>query len=821
MDKKLFYTLTSLLLVLMCTTASFTQENKGHLPKLLAISPNFQHISSQEVHDFWSKNYTQDRNTIPWESIGPTEVLSSEGIDFLVSGRVKYIDFVRDNLIRFVSASGGLFEARRAVGKWEIKNISEHQVTTTWGGASDTSPFDENIILYGTGDHIYRRGTGLWRTADGGTSWHPISTEATYFHDIVFSKTNTQVWASGNVVISSTDQGITWKTHMKGDFSSLVIDPMQPDTVYVSDFGKGIFRTFDGGNTWNKLSGGLPTEDFGRIELTICDYFPNVLYASYCNAKNGTKGVWKTIDYGETWTQCQILNSLYEPDAKIHLNAGDFHSMISVSPVNPDQVIVGGWWYVISNDGKTFIGPNSGSHVDYHYATWDDTGTRIFMATDGGVSYMNFDEITIFEDNAVKIKKDLMKVPTLQFVSVSASKGSKMLVGGTQDNGFVFYNSDVDTWYYHVGDGGDVSTHFMEDHLFHGTMGFSGEPLAFKNVGKVDKELNSFYDINNGIRPCDEWFRRVGTAFGEQLLLLTQTYNTLYLSTNFGFVWTPIDFDGFDAESINTIQPTTESNPKIFISGNGSPTTSAIKLDPTTMEHSYISDGLPIVKGISWPQVYVSPSPDMKHKVFAFMYSYSNNTRGAKVFVSDVENISWKNITGDLPDVPITTMFVHPQDENFILIGTDGFGVFVTENGGKSWSPYNANLPKGGLITDFDYQTVNDTLYVIMATYGNGLYKSPLPPALVSTKDTQIGAKNLRITYENGQAMIHLNDKITDNSSIKIYDINGRLLQVLDVFERLDYGLISVDIDLLPVGMYIVNLTDKVKQYAGKMVVVD
>ncbi|MBK6500480.1 MAG: hypothetical protein IPG00_20970 [Saprospiraceae bacterium] len=48
MDKKLFYTLTSLLLVLMCTKASFTQENKGHLPKLLAISPNFQHISSQK-----------------------------------------------------------------------------------------------------------------------------------------------------------------------------------------------------------------------------------------------------------------------------------------------------------------------------------------------------------------------------------------------------------------------------------------------------------------------------------------------------------------------------------------------------------------------------------------------------------------------------------------------------------------------------------------------------------------------------------------------------------------------------------------------------
>ena len=821
MVKKLFYTLTSLLLVCLCTTATFTQENKGHLPKLLAISPNFQHISSQEVQDFWSKSYTQDRNTVPWESIGPTEVLSSEGIDFLVSGRVKYIDFVRDNLIRFVSASGGLFEGRRNAGKWIMKNISENQVTTTWGGASDTSPLDENIVLYGTGDHLYRRGTGLWRTADGGTSWYQIPTQASYFHDIVFSKTNTKVWASGNAVISSNDQGLTWKTHMKGDFSSLVIDPMQPDSVYVSDFGKGIFRSFDGGTTWNKLTEGLPTEDFGRIELTICDYFPNVLYASYCNARNETKGVWKTTDYGETWTKCAILNSLFEPDAQIHLSAGDFHSMISVSPVNPDQVIVGGWWYVISNDGETFIGPNSGSHVDYHYATWDDTGTKVFMATDGGVSYMDFDQITIFEDNVPKIKKDLMKVPTLQFVSVSASKGSKMLVGGTQDNGFIFYNSEVDNWLYKVGDGGDVSAHFIEDHVFHATMGFSGAPLAFRNVGKVDKEPNSFYDISNGLRPCDEWFRRVSTAFGEQLTLLTQTYNTLYLSTNFGFVWTPVDFNGFDAESINTIQPTNEKYPKIFISGNGGPNTSAIKFDPITYQHTFISEGLPIVKGISWPQVYVSPSPDMKHKVFAFMHSYSNNTRGLKVFVSEVENIVWKNITGDLPDVPITTMFVHPQDENFILIGTDGFGVFVTENGGKNWSPYNANLPKGGLITDFDYQTVNDTLFVIMATYGNGLYKSPLPPGLVSTKDTQVDAKKLGITYANGQAIIHLNDKITDKASIKIYDINGRLIQVFDDFDRLDYGLISVDIDRLPTGMYIVNLTDKDKKYAEKMVVVD
>ncbi len=92
---------------------------------------------------------------------------------------------------------------------------------------------------------------------------------------------------------------------------------------------------------------------------------------------------------------------------------------------------------------------------------------------------------------------------------------------------------------------------------------------------------------------------------------------------------------------------------------------------------------------------------------------------------------------------------------------------------------------------------------------------------MVSTNDTKVDTKSLGITYTNGRAIIHLNDKISDKASIKLYDINGRLIQVFNDFDRLDYGLISVDIRQLPMGMYIVNLTDKDKQYAGKMVVVD
>jgi len=248
-----------------------TEEAEGNLPKLKALSPHFLEVNMRDVHAFWSQNSSESRTTDRWESIGPIEVISSEGLDFYVSGRVKYIDYVNKNLVRFVSASGGLFDAQKKDGKWDIKNISSHAVTTTWGGASDTSPFDHDYILYGTGDHIYRRGTGLWKTMDAGITWQRIDLpDAKYFHDVKFSNKPGKIWAGGNGLYSSDDNGTTWKTHRFGDFSSVVIDPNKPDTAFISDFAKGIFRTFDGGTTWTKLTNGLPSDNFNRIELTIC-----------------------------------------------------------------------------------------------------------------------------------------------------------------------------------------------------------------------------------------------------------------------------------------------------------------------------------------------------------------------------------------------------------------------------------------------------------------------------------------------------------------------------------------------------------------------
>ncbi|MFN8338754.1 MAG: hypothetical protein U0T36_07015 [Saprospiraceae bacterium] len=60
--------------------------------------------------------------------------------------------------------------------------------------------------------------------------------------------------------------------------------------------------------------------------------------------------------------------------------------------------------------------------MDYHFTTWDDEGKIIYIATDGGLTFMDFDQISIFEDNVNKLNTDLIKVPTLQFVSVSTGE---------------------------------------------------------------------------------------------------------------------------------------------------------------------------------------------------------------------------------------------------------------------------------------------------------------------------------------------------------------------------------------------------------------
>ena len=233
--------------------------------------------------------------------------------------------------------------------------------------------------------------TGVWKTADGGSTW-----------------TNTTAAAG----LDSFQP-----------YSDLVIDPTvdpaahHPLTLYtaIGDYGgstaNGIYKTTDGGTTWTQLTTGLPTTNAGRIALALAPSSPQTLYASISDDGStggnfgALVGLYKTTDGGATWAQISGVPNYLG-------GQGWYDNVVVVSPTNPNTVFAGGvvnysdyngyHLYGVQdythldtligstdggatfNDysvGKSFIGP----HTDLHALTFTADGSRLLDGNDGGV----------------------------------------------------------------------------------------------------------------------------------------------------------------------------------------------------------------------------------------------------------------------------------------------------------------------------------------------------------------------------------------------------------------------------------------------------
>ena len=180
-------------------------------------------------------------------------------------------------------------------------------------GAVAVAPSDPNIVWVGSGDNTVTRsayyGNGVYKSADAGATWQHVGLEDTqHIARIVIHPANPNiVWvaALGHLfspnaergVFKTTDGGHTWKkvlyrTEDTGAID-LIIDPRDPNVLYAAlyqgmrhpwhldDGGveSGIYKTTDGGATWNKLTNGLPGGPVGRIGLDICLTHPDTVYA--------------------------------------------------------------------------------------------------------------------------------------------------------------------------------------------------------------------------------------------------------------------------------------------------------------------------------------------------------------------------------------------------------------------------------------------------------------------------------------------------------------------------------------------------------------
>ncbi len=368
----------------------------------------------------------------------------------LMSGRVAALAAVPgDTLTLWVGAAGG--------GLWKSTNggltfdpvFDEHTQSI---GAIAVDAGDPQTVWVGTGESWVRNsvsvGDGVYRTRDGGETWEHLGLGDTerIARIVVHPADGDTAWvcATGHLwnanaergVFRTTDGGTTWEKvlFVDGDTgcSDLAVDPQDPSILYAGMWqfrrtpsfftsggpGSGLYRSRDGGSTWQRMENGLPGGELGRIAVAVAPSRPNVVYAVVEAAETA---LYRSDDLGEHWEK--------RSTAQVVQMRPFYFAALTVDPQDFDTVYKAGLRLGVTEDGgRTFSGTGGTYHSDVHAIWVDPTNPqRIVIGTDGGV-YASTDRGNNWHH--------LGNLPISQLYHVSVDEARPYKVyGGLQDNG--------------------------------------------------------------------------------------------------------------------------------------------------------------------------------------------------------------------------------------------------------------------------------------------------------------------------------------------------------------------------------------------------
>ena len=378
---------------------------------------------------------------LKFRSIGPA----------LTSGRVSDIavDPVHPNTWFITIASGGVWKTINAGTTWTP--IFDEQGSYSIGCVT-IDPNNHNVIWIGSGENNSQRsvgyGDGLYKSMDGGKSWkhvglknsehigniivHPESSE------IVYVAAYGPLWSSGGDrgIFRTVDGGETWENILfvseNTGFNEIHLDPRHPEIMYATAhqrrrhvytyLGGGpesaIYKTINGGESWFIVSKGLPEVDMGRIGMDVSPINPDDLFA-IIESTDEKGGFFRSVDRGQSWEKMSDYST-----------SGNYYQEIYCDPLDINRIYAMDTWLQVTDDGgKTFkmLGEKY-KHVDNH-AMWinPENNLHYLVGSDGGL-YESFD--------GGKDWNYFANLPVTQFYKVSVDNEFPFynVYGGTQDN---------------------------------------------------------------------------------------------------------------------------------------------------------------------------------------------------------------------------------------------------------------------------------------------------------------------------------------------------------------------------------------------------
>jgi|CXWL01.1.fsa_nt_gi photosystem II stability/assembly factor-like uncharacterized protein len=689
-----------------------------------------------------------------FRSIGPA-VTSGRVIAFAVdqNDRAKYFIAV---------ASGGVWKTVNAGTTWTPVFDGEGAFSI---GAIALDQKNTSTVWVGTGERNSQRsvgyGDGVYRSDDGGRSWRNVGLKTSEHigriaidprnSDVVFVAAQGPLWSPGGErgLYKTTDGGRTWKAVIPGTehtgATDVVIDPSNPDIMYAATWQRrrhfytlinggpesAIYKSTDGGNTWNRLRGGLPPGDLGRIGLSISPADTSVVYATV-EASGSLSGIFRTSDRGATWERMSP-----------NIAQGMYYGQIIADPKNVDRVYIPNVQNQVSDDGGRTVRPLGErlKHVDNHGLWVDPKNTDyILVGCDGGV-YESFDAGANWNFKG--------NLPVAQFYDITVDTAVPFynVYGGTQDNNSL---------------GGPVRKRETAGIVNADWFNTNGGDGFTSRVDPTDPNIIYAESQNGGLVRFDKRTgERVGIAPMEGVGVESQRYNwdspliisphshtrlyfaghKLFKSDNRGDDWKVISGDlsrGIDRNTLPVMgkiwgPDAIAKHQSTALWGNGS----TMSESPKKQGLIYVGtdDGLINITendGGTWRRVEkIDGIPELSyvHRILASqhdantVYAVFNNHQNGDFKPYLVKSVdagkTWRSIASNLPARGSTYAIAEDHvNPDLLFVGTE-FGFHFSVDGGGKWIQMRGGLPTIAVRDIAIQKTENDLL---LGTFGRGIY---------------------------------------------------------------------------------------------------
>jgi photosystem II stability/assembly factor-like uncharacterized protein len=749
-----------------------------------------------------------------------------------IGGRVNTIAIHPTNPnIQFLGFSkGGLFKTKDGGSTW--KPVFDDKIHLNIGDIT-FDPANPNIMYAGSGDPnigaYVAVGDGLYKSTDGGENWIKSGLEsARIISEVHVSAQNSQtIYAatmglpfeknSDRGLYKSTNGGTSWSKILYINDSTGIIDiavnPTNDQVIYAASWNRirnnkkslvsgpdaNIYRSLNGGVTWDRLSGGLPSsEPFSRIGIEISQSNPNVLYASYVDPVSlNISKFFKTSDAGLNWTSLAIDDDMISLPTDVAGGFGWYFGKIAINPLDENDVFVLGVDLWRSKDGGnvwSLATPKWWTyevHADKHDLVFD-RNLKMYLGTDGGAYSSSDDGFTW---------QDIENIPTNQIYRVAHNPHNPDLYyGGLQDNGTTGGNiSKINEWeriyggdgFQAIFDPADPSIFYVETQ--NGSLSYTdngGEFFQEFDLGIESSEPRN-WDMPFVMSPQSSKILFTGTdrvyinkdaplGFWEPISQKLTNPSSDYLRKNISAI-------GVDQDDNRIIAGTSDA--KVWIT--------------TDRGNSWrdITNGLPdrYVTSVSFSRTF-------PNRIYVGLSGYRDNDQTPLIYASDDLGTSWKSIGNSLPTVAINKVLVLPSLTDVlydhIFVGTDA-GVFYRNAVSNTWSKVGDNMVSIP-VYDLTYNDVKNQL--VAGTFGRGIQTFDLDQIgyTVSNREEKILPLSLKTTIVKDQLTIMNDEDIKGELHYEVYRIDGQICSRGKI--NANDGSNKIDVNSLITGAYFIKI---------------